>query len=53
MNHKDPPAPNPLNVNQTDLEQDPTQELEEIVTNTERILDQATAAFHKEDKNAN
>jgi hypothetical protein len=27
--------------------------LEEIVTNTERKMDQATAAFHEEDDNAN
>jgi hypothetical protein len=51
-NLKDPPAPTPCNINQ-ELEQDPTQELEEIVTNTERIMDQATAAFQEEDNNAN
>jgi hypothetical protein len=50
-NLKDPPAPTPRNIN-NELEQDPTQELEEIVTNTERIMDQATAAFHEEDNNA-
>jgi hypothetical protein len=51
-NLKDPPAPTPCNINQ-ELEQDPTQGLEEMVTNTEQIVDQATAAFHEEDNNAN
>jgi predicted ABC-class ATPase len=52
MNLKEPPAPTPRNINK-ELEQDPTQDLEESVTNTKRIMDQATAAFHEEDNNAN
>jgi hypothetical protein len=42
-NLKDPPKyPNP--------DKAPTQELEDIVTKTEKFFDQATVEFHQEDR---
>jgi hypothetical protein len=48
-NLKDPPMYSPLPITQNDPDTAPTQELEAIVQNTERILDAATAAFHNDD----